>query len=354
MSDKVQTDVVIVGGGINGLLTAYYLVAKEVSVILLEKTHCFSEASWAGAGILSAMQPWNYSAEITDLIADSQKLYPSLCETLLQDTGIDPEFYRCGMLFLNPEQDQMGFNWLQQQKGEYLDKQRLLKKQYLATDSFQGAYLMPDIANVCNPKLGQALLAGLKESPYFNLYENTIVQGFNSDLSHKVVTHVLRNDRQQNFESKQLLFCNGAWLQDFLSEPESQKLMPIKGEMLLYKTEPFLIDNILMCDGRYIVPRKDGYVLVGSTQEQSGFDKSLSDINKQSLKNFAESLVPELANLPVLKHWSGLRPASESGLPIMGRLPNETCVFMSGGGFRNGIAMAPAIANKVTQFILND
>jgi len=341
-------DVIIVGGGIAGLLSAYCLLKKGVKVTLLEKGICFQEASWAGAGILSAMYPWRYPQEVNELIFQSQKMYPALCQQLNEESGIDPQFYRNGMLYPDLNQDQEGLDWIKKNDISCTFVPQERSGQYLS-NHFQQAYLFENIANVRNPELGKALLEILRKSPNVSFYENNPVVKVEEAASGCTV-----ETSQRKFLSDKVFLCAGPWLQELVSEPERQNLMPVRGDMLLYKTEPGFIPHMIMHDGRYIVPRQDGYVLVGSTQEYVGFDKSLSVENKASLEEFAVSIVPALKDQSVLKHWCGLRPGSKTGMPVLGRLSDRDKIYACGGLFRNGIAMAPACAERITQQILSD
>lgn len=350
MSDKKTAEVLIVGGGLLGLLTARYFVQAGVSVMLLEKNRCCREASWAGAGILSAMSPWTYSETVNQLILQSQQMYPTLCEQLYVETDIDPQFYASGLLFIDLQDVQRALAWCEKQRQTIYPVD--LVADYGSICAPQGCdtgYLMPELASVRNPALGEALLASLRQHRHFSLFENTAVE----EISVTAQLNTLKA-AGRIFSFDKILFCSGAWTTELLKNFSLPAISPVKGEMLLFKTEQAMVPHMLMYQGRYIVPRRDGYLLVGSTQQRVGFDKSLSSENRESLLEFACGLLPELKKKPLVKHWSGLRPASDNGEPVMMKIPDINNAYVCSGHFRNGIAMAPAAAKSMFELMLAD
>ena len=122
--------------------------------------------------------------------------------------------------------------------------------------------------------------------------------------------------------------------------------------MLLFRTEPGMIKHIVMRDGFYVIPRRDGHVLVGSTVEHRGFDKSPTDEAYERLKRSAVSMVPGLADCPIVKHWAGLRPGSKTGIPTISAVSAVEGLFVNSGHFRNGVVMGPASARLMADIVL--
>src|SRR5690606_26764625 len=96
---------------------------------------------------------------------------------------------------------------------------------------------------------------------------------------------------------------------------------PVRGQMLLFRASPELLHRISLYQRRYVIPRRDGRILVGSTLERVGFDKSTTEAERADLHRAALQLVPALAGCPVERHWAGLRPGSPSGVPCIGPHP---------------------------------
>ena len=123
--------------------------------------------------------------------------------------------------------------------------------------------------------------------------------------------------------------------------------------MILFKARPGVISRIIVSEDRYIIPRRDGRVLVGSTVEHVGFNKETTDAALNELCAVAVALVPVLADYEVEHQWAGLRPGSARGVPFIGAHPDIDGLFVNTGHFRNGIVMAPASARLLADIMLN-
>ncbi len=127
-------------------------------------------------------------------------------------------------------------------------------------------------------------------------------------------------------------------------------ILPVRGQMLLYKlpTQPF---SMIINDGnRYVVPRQDGHVVAGSCEEEVGFDSSTTPAMIDEIKSWVATLFPEW-NRYFVKAWAGLRPGSFDGLPYIGQLPDNKNIIIAAGHFRSGLHLAPATAQIVANMI---
>ena len=106
-----QQRVVVVGGGVIGLLTAFNLATQGQAVVLLERSELGQESSWAGGGIVSPLYPWRYSPAVTALAHWSQDFYPQLAERLFADTGVDPQVHTTGLYWLDLEDEADALAW---------------------------------------------------------------------------------------------------------------------------------------------------------------------------------------------------------------------------------------------------
>jgi glycine oxidase len=150
------------------------------------------------------------------------------------------------------------------------------------------------------------------------------------------------------------IVTSGAWSFELLKETASQlNIKPMRGQILLYKPEKNL-DHIVYKDGFYMVPRRDGYLLAGSTLEDVGFDARTSEAVQDELKTKAEAILPDLKGLPIIKHWSGLRPGTPDNLPTIGPHPSIQNLYLNTGHFRYGLTMAPASARLIKRLIGGD
>jgi glycine oxidase len=119
---------------------------------------------------------------------------------------------------------------------------------------------------------------------------------------------------------------------------------------LLYQPKENL-KQIVYQDGFYMIPRGDGYLLAGSTLEDVGFDTSTTETVRDELARKAESIMPSLKGMPIIKHWSGLRPGTPENMPTISAHPDIQNLYLNTGHFRYGLTMAPASARLVADLI---
>jgi glycine oxidase len=344
-----STDILVVGGGIIGMLTARELAMAGARVTLVERQECGRESSWAGGGIVSPLYPWRYSEAVTALASWGQRHYAGLAETLTQESGIDPEWIRSGLLMLDVQEGGEARAWaaahgheMKQLAGAEL---RDLEPALAVGES---GLWMPEIGQVRNPRLAQAARAALAVHG-IEVMEHTEVSGlvFRDGQIRGVET-----DRG-GIQASRVIIAGGAWSARLLQAlAVGIKVEPVKGQMILYRTEPGAIRHIVLNQGKYLIPRRDGHVLAGSTLEYVGFDKRSTREALQELQQVAETMFPLLAGCPVVKQWAGLRPGSPSGIPYIGEHPQVAGLYVNAGHFRNGVVLGPASARLMSDLVL--
>lgn len=349
---RAQPDVVIIGAGVIGLMTARELALAGCRVTLLERGETGQEASWAGGGIVSPLYPWRYNAAVTALAAAAQEVYPRLASELSAETGIDPEFFACGMLMLDAEDAAAAQHWARLQKKSVEHCQEPARRSGmsgLATDWREGLW-MPDVANIRNPRLLKALRASLLRHGV-NIHTQCEVVSWQRK-GNKVVAAQTRDG--QSFSAAEYIVCGGAWTAALLKEAgvASVPVRPVRGQMLLYRLAPGALPCIVLTGGRYVIPRRDGHVLCGSTLEETGFDKSTTEAARISLMTSAARLWPALGKEAPLLHWAGLRPGAPEGTPFIGSVPGCENLWVNAGQFRNGLVLAPASAQLLADQML--
>ncbi|MBU1775436.1 MAG: FAD-dependent oxidoreductase, partial [Gammaproteobacteria bacterium] len=119
-------------------------------------------------------------------------------------------------------------------------------------------------------------------------------------------------------------------------------IKPIRGQMLLFKFDTPPLPHIVLQGETYLIPRRDGHLLLGSTREDVGFDKSTTPEAGEMLLQRGIALLPALRGMPVVRHWAGLRPGSPGNIPTIGRHPLLPNLYINSGHFRYGVTMAPA------------
>lgn len=343
--------VVVIGAGAIGLLSALHLARAGLNVVLLEAGEAGRESSWAGGGIVSPLYPWRYSAAVTALAHWSQDFYPGFGEELLALTGVDPEVHVTGLYWLDLDDEAEALAWAQRQ-GRQLDQVEMAavyRQVPVLGPGYQRAVHMPGVANVRNPRLVKSLRAALAAMPNVQLREHCPVRGFIREQGaiRGVVTE------QGELRAERVLLTAGAWSGELLATLGlNLPVEPVKGQMIIYKCAEDFLPSMVLAKGRYAIPRRDGHILIGSTLEYAGFDKTPTDNALESLKASAEELLPALKDAEVVGHWAGLRPGSPEGIPFIGEVPSHPGLWLNCGHFRNGLVLAPASCQLLADLML--
>ena len=127
---------------------------------------------------------------------------------------------------------------------------------------------------------------------------------------------------------------------------------PVRGQMIMFETTPGLLRHITLCGDHYLIPRQNGLVLAGSTLEYTGYNKETTEEARKTLTEKALDLMPVLSDYSVIRHWAGLRPGTATSVPYIGEHPQIHGLFVNTGHFRNGVVMAPASAQLLTDCLL--
>lgn len=349
----MEMPIVIVGGGIMGALSAWMLACAQKPVVLLDQGSFGQEASWAGGGLVSPLYPWRYSPAVTALAHWSQNFYPALAGQLMAQTGIDPEVHATGLYWLDLEDEALALDWAQRldyplQKVDIAQARAAIPA---LADGFERAVHMPGLASVRNPRLLKALHAALLQLPNVRLQENCAVTDF--IIEDGRVAGVQTADG--GIRAEQVVLAAGAWSGELLKTLGlTLPVEPVKGQMIQYQCAPDFLPAMVLSKGRYVIPRRDGLVLVGSTLEHAGFDKTPTQDALTSLKASAEELLPALAEAEVVGHWAGLRPGSPEGIPYIGELAEFPGLWLNCGHYRNGLVLAPASCELLKNLLLGE
>ncbi len=342
MSERV--DVLILGGGIIGLSCAVALADAGLRVEIIERGAFGREASWAGAGIVPPGDFDRAPTPLDKLRAYGATHFADFSKRLLAETGIDNEFTVCGGIeFLTPDEAaEYPALW----RAEGLAVERLDDGcRGVVTPPGLSAWHLPGFAQVRNPRHLRALI-GACERRGVRMTPGTAVRGW--QFRDGVVTGVTLADGGLR-TARQYLVAAGAWANDLLAPlGQSQRVHPVRGQIVLFHGRPGLVPHVLLCGKRYVVPRRDGRVLVGSTEEpEAGFTKGTTPAGTAALTAFARDLVPGLRDAEVEAAWSGLRPGSLDGVPTIARVPGHDNVIAAVGHFRAGIQLSLGTAALV-------
>lgn len=342
--------IVVIGGGIIGLLTARELRRSGNEVTVLDRQAVGMESSWAGGGILSPLYPARYPEAVRALARWSQDRYAALCGELANACGVDPEYQRSGLIArdrLDADIANMESAWHSTIRHIRPDELKLIEPKVAWGDD--SALLMDDIAQVRNPRLLRALVADLTRLGV-RIEAGCQVRGF------KIMRGRLTGIEAAagTIATDCCVVAAGAWSADLL-RPTGLDLPiePVRGQMLLFRCPQPVLSRIAMDGDFYLIPRRDGRTLVGSTIERTGFEKQTTEAARALLFEQATHIVPALADCEVEAHWAGLRPGSPDGVPFIGRHPSVAGLYVCAGHYRNGLVLAPASARLMADLVLN-
>jgi len=349
------SDIVLIGGGVIGLTTALALAERGVSVTLLDRQTTGREASWAGAGMLPPGDSAHASTPEARLRSYSHSLWKDFAADLLQRTGIDNGYHVCGAVEVFTAESQTAFErqclaWenenIRIERMSHDDAERHVPD---LNPAFESVVYLPDFAQVRNPRHLQALrTACLQRGVEILEHSEGLRIGHKGDR----VTDVSVPGRTFHFD--RVCITAGAWSTSILqSLGFVAPVKPVRGQIvqLQLPVQPFRC--VVESGRRYLVPRRDGLVLIGSTEENVGFVKQNTTEGVAGLLEFARLLIPSLAQAEVVRSWAGLRPGSPDELPLLGAVPGLRNLFVGAGHFRSGLQMSPATARILADLMLD-
>jgi glycine oxidase len=370
-SEETRPDVAVVGGGVAGLAAARELGRRGLSVVVFDATYDGGPASNAAAGMLAPQAEADRADELFDLLCASRDMYPEFAETLREESGVDIELDRTGTLYLAfTEEDEREaakrFEW-QTRAGlevERLTAEEARELEPRVSPRVRSALRFPRDWQVENRRLVRALRASA-ESFGARVVEGVEVQGVhvNRDGSARgVVT-------SETIESAgTVVFAAGAWSSrlrklftptlgceiDEAILADDPKVEPVRGQVLCFREDDSratLFRHVVYSPRGYVVPRRDGRLLAGSTTEHAGFDCRVTEEGINSVRARAEEIAPALAALDPSESWAGLRPRAWDGLPVIGESEDVRGLFYATGYYRNGILLAPASGRIVADLL---
>jgi glycine oxidase len=355
-SFKGSAGVVIVGGGVIGLTVARALALRGVrDVCLVERGSLGTEASWAAAGMLLPQVEADAQDEFFELACRSRDLYPAFAAALREETGIDVELDTTGTLYLaltehDHEEIEKRYDW-QTRAGlsvERLGGAEARELEPCISESTLGALRFPKDIQVENRRLLSALANSVKKFGVTILTQTT------------VDSLLLEGNRVHGVQtSLGLISCStaviaaGSWSSFIKTSPSIPKIEPVRGQMVCLEAKPQLTRHVIYSPRGYLVPRHDGRLLAGSTNEHAGFAKCVTAGGIATILRNALEISPAIADLPVADTWAGLRPRAPDGLPVLGPCGEIDGLFCATGHYRNGILLAPLTGELISEAIVS-
>ena len=355
MSGSRAPDVVVIGGGVIGLAIARRAARGGRSVTVLERGRCGAEASHAAAGMLSPLAEANEPGPFLGLLLAARSLYPAFTAEIEEESGVAIGYGDAGTLYLSLREDddaEVEHRWAWQHAAG-LCVQRLTAEETRAMEpavapAVRFALRFPGDHQVDNRALGAALLAAAERA------------GVHIRPGAEAVALVREGDRVTGVElaggervaAGAVVIAGGSWAGRIRGLPRPLPVEPVHGQLLAMETAPPLFRHVVDSPRCYLVPRAGGRIIAGATVEHVGFRKTVTPWGVRRLLDGAVEIAPALDHAPLVETWSGLRPGTPDGLPILGADPEVANLVYATGHFRNGILLTPLTGDAIGALLL--
>lgn len=356
-----SADVLIVGGGVIGCAAAYELAREGLSVRLLERGVLAGESSGAAAGMLTPVGEALHSPTLARWGFESLSRFPELCSRARELSGVDPELEHSGALRVaRGERDAAELQRLRAElcnerpELEWLSAQAARELEPQLAEEQHGCLWSPREAHVRSGSFTRAL-AGAAVALGAQLELGVTVRGLLRAGERVVGVQTSGAELRAGY----VIVCSGAWvgeLQDWLGEIGLEApplpVVPVRGQILALDVPRPPLRSIVWGGDTYLVPRRDGSLVVGATEERAGFECHTTTEGVARLLSSAPRLVPALAGVPFREAWVGLRPSSPDGLPAIAAIEGAPGLAVAAGHFRNGILLAPVTAELLRDLVI--
>jgi glycine oxidase len=327
-------------------------------VLIVELGQLGKEASFAAAGMLAPQAEANQADDFFKLCCRSRDLYPTFAAELREETGIDIELDQTGTLYCafsdhDQAEIEKRYEW-QRRAGlavEHLTSRQALNLEPQLAPNVRSALRFPLDVQVENRKLLLALIAVNAKLGVGSCVE-TSVESVRSERGR--VTGV---QTSRGFVSThKVVIASGAWTSFIKVENAAPQIRiePVRGQMICYEANPPLARHVIYSPRGYLVPRRDGRLLAGSTSEAAGFAKSVTEPGLESIRVHAREITPTISRLAEVDSWAGLRPRAADELPILGKARETEGLFFATGHYRNGILLAPLTGKLIAGLIADN
>ncbi len=363
-SPRQTANVAVIGGGVIGLTIARALALRGVrDISIIERASLGTEASFAAAGMLAPQAEADSGDEFFRFTCQSRDMYANFAASLLEETGVDVELDTTGTLYLALTEHDRGEI---DQRCDWQTRAGLRAERLSAADArgleacispaVQGALHFPLDVQVENRRLLTALANSVDKLGVRTLTETS------------VESLQVEKDRVNGLQTTRgFLSCStvvvaaGCWT-SFIGVSKSEteqklksipRIEPVRGQMLCFDSRPQMARHVIYSPRGYLVPRRDGRLLAGSTSERAGFAKQVTAGGVGSILGHAMEIAPAIARLPMLDSWAGLRPRAADGLPVLGPCGEIEGLFYATGHYRNGILLAPITGELIARAVID-
>jgi glycine oxidase len=345
----------IAGGGVIGCAIAYELSRAGADVTLMERAHIGAGASSAAAGMLAPLAESPDPGMFFRLALAGLKAFDEHARELVDESGVDFEFRRDGVLRVaesDEESDRLrSIATLQREStnARWMGRDDVTQLEPALSESVIGALYSPHDGHV-NPGRLTAALATAAARNGARIIEGEQVTSFVIDRSRVVAVRA----KAETVSADHFILAGGSWVSALCeSAGLTVPITPVRGQMLAVRATPAPIRRIVYSHAGYLVPKPDGSIWVGATEEpDAGFEAGVTVEGLRFLLSAAGRLVPALDAAAYLRSWAGLRPLAPDRLPVLGTAPGFDNLHLAAGHFRNGILLSLVTGKLMAQLIL--
>ncbi|MBF0109421.1 MAG: glycine oxidase ThiO [Magnetococcales bacterium] len=346
--------IVVVGAGVMGTAVAHRLLQRGFAVTLLEKSLPGAESSAAAAGILGAQSEVATAGPFLELCLASREMFREYVRELEDVSGFGVDFEDSGVLeiALTPAEGRLAAGraqWMLDRglEVEILDRDAVLRLEPGLTDRLVGANFYPRDCQLDPRRLASALTAVVRRLGG-RFRTGLQVRGIEIFQGRAVGVRAAG----ETIAADAVVIAGGAWSMELANLPELRTpIRPMSGQIVQVELRPAILRHVLYGYQGYIVPRRDGRVLMGSTLEDRGFDKAVTLDGIHRITGMAKAMAPILGEGRLTDTWAGLRPATGDGKPLLGESRHVGGLFFAAGHYRNGILLAPITGVAIADLI---
>jgi glycine oxidase len=345
-------DVAVAGAGLIGGSVALELARAGLRVGVFDAAEPGREASWAGAGILSAAPENPATIPLVEISKASMGLYPGFVAEVEELCGHSVGFRPKGTvqaIFSRDAAEELSTVIALHHglglRAEPLRAEDARELEPALSAELEAAVLRPDEASVDNRELTRGVLEAAQQS------------GAEIFSGHKVKAIWREGDgcsgliaRNERIAAEWTVVAAGCFSLSIEGVEHYAPVRAAKGQMVALRSERVTVERVLWSDKIYLVPRNDGRILAGATVEYAGFDKGVTPGGLEKIFSGAIELAPELAGAQIAEMWAGLRPDSPDHLPIIGAT-DVGGLLVATGHFRSGILLAPITARLIREWV---